>query len=159
MEWTHLEEVLERYGNEVAEGYKENLQSKDINASGDLAQSVQYRIERNGSAYEVSLQLADYWKWIEKGRRPGKMPPLGAIEKWIKVKPVIPKPYNGKLPTEKQLAFLIGRKIALEGTEARHPLRDTLEDKNQEFLLQIEKAFMEDLEAQVDEVLVMLNNA
>ena len=159
MEWTHLEEVLNRYGNELVEGYKDNLRKDGINASGDLAQSVKYIVERNGTAYEVSLSLLEYAKYVENGRRAGKFPPLSKIEKWIKVKPVIPKPYNGKLPTEKQLAFLIGRKIALEGTEARHPLRDTLEDKNQEFLLQIEKAFMEDLEAQVDEVLVMLNNA
>ena len=35
---------------------------------------------------------------------------------------------NGKLPTTKQLAYLIGRKIATEGTTGTHDLEKTKTD-------------------------------
>ena len=79
--------------------------------------------------------MADYWKYIENGRNPGKFPPTSKILEWIMVKPVIPRPdQNGKLPTPKQLAYLIGRKIANEGYEGSHDLQranDTILEKYQ----------------------------
>ena len=63
------------------------------------------------------MSFADYWKWAEYGRKPGKFPPIEKIKEWIKVKPILPRPTDGKLPTENQLAFLIARKIATKGTK------------------------------------------
>lgn len=79
------------------------------------------------------------------------MPPISAIEKWIEIKPVLPRPNeNGDLPTTKQLAYLIARKIGLEGTKGRGVLGERIEHANRVFWDVIEEALMDDLGLQVD---------
>ena len=46
------------------------------------------------------------------------------ILKWIDIKPVIPRPDgNGKIPTPKQLSYLITRSIVDKGTQGTHDLK------------------------------------
>lgn len=108
--------------NQIVTLYRKELQDKGINASSALSNSASAIVDLNGTTLTVSLQLEDYWKYVEYGRGPGKMPPVDKIADWIKIKPVIPNPINGKVPDTKQLAFLIARKIGREGIEARKPL-------------------------------------
>lgn len=154
MEWRHLTEVLNRYGELLAVRYKSYVPE----ASGKLVQSVNYEVKVDGDSYIVGLNLEDYWYYVEKGRKAGKFPPVGNIMKWIKVKPVLPRPLkNGKLPTEEQLAFLIGRKIANEGTEGKHIMDRTVEEVNNEMLMSIKMAILEDLTEDIKPVLLLLN--
>lgn len=154
MEWRHLEEVLNRYGELLEARYKSYVPE----ASGKLVQSVHYEIKVDDDSYIVGLNLEEYWKYVENGRGAGKFPPVGKIMEWIRVKPVIPRPLaNGKLPTEKQLAFLIGRKIAEYGTEGKKPLEKTIEEVNNEMLMSIKMAIMEDLKEDINAVLLFLN--
>ena len=53
------------------------------------------------------------------GRRPGKQPPIKAIEDWIKAKGI--KPIEDKMSIS-SLAYLIARKIANEGTKKENNL-------------------------------------
>lgn len=154
MEWKHLKEVLERYGELLCTKY----QSYVPEASGKLVQSARYEVKYGDKSYQVGLWLEDYWKYVENGRKSGKFPPLDKIEQWIKVKPILPRPYNGVLPTEKQLAYLIGRKIALEGTQGTHTLERTVEDVNGQMLMSIKQAIIEDIGDDFNTVLVMLGN-
>ena len=67
--------------------------------------------------------------------------------KWIEVKPVIPRPgANGRIPTPKQLAFLIGRKISQEGTTGTHDLAQTMEEILPWWREQISQALGHDME-------------
>lgn len=154
MEWKHLTEVLNRYGDLLCTKYQTYVPE----ASGALVQGARYEVKYGDTSYEVGLWLQDYWKYVENGRRSGKFPPLDKIEQWIRVKPVLPRPYDGKLPTERQLAFLIGRKIAEEGTEGRKPLERALEDVNGQMLMSIKQAIIEDIGEDFKTVLVMLGN-
>ena len=73
-------------------------------------------------------------------------PPPSAILKWIMAKPVLPRPMkNGKLPTPQQLAFLIGRKIAVFGTEGIPDLTDSVQDMNTAFRERIAEALAADM--------------
>ncbi len=155
MDFENLIKVLDDYARDVKKLYEDNLKYDNAVASGELLNSVKYLFEQNGSKYEVYLQLADYWKYVEYGRRSGKFPPVDKILNWIRVKPVIPRPFNGKLPTEQQLAFLISRKIAREGTKARNILELTLEEINQEYEEKIEEAFSKDIENEVNKILAL----
>ena len=140
-----LRAVLSRYADEVLSKYKAVLKEKDAVASGKLINRVNYQIKEGDHTFEVSLKLQDYWKYLEYGTKP-HWPPVNKILEWIKVKPVIPRPLsNGKLPTQQQLAFLIGRKISIFGTEAKHMLRDTLDSLNDYYKAEIEKALSEDV--------------
>jgi hypothetical protein len=154
MEWRHLEEVLNRYGDLLCTKYKTYVPE----GTGKLVQSVNYEVKVDGDSYIVGLNLEEYWKYVEKGRGAGKFPPLSKIQEWIKAKPVIPRPLaSGKLPTEKQLAYLIGRKIAKEGTQGQHIMDKTIEEVNNEMLMSIKMAILEDLTEDIKPVLLLLN--
>ena len=57
---------------------------------------------------------------------------------------------NGKLPTTKQLAFLISRSIADNGIEPKPILRNTLKTINSRFLDDIEEAVLKDIGIQAE---------
>jgi hypothetical protein len=153
-EFPNLTRVLNEYAQGLVENYKAALGAESINASGELANSVKYIIDdKTKGRFEVKLELLEYWKYVEYGRKAGKMPPISAIKKWIEIKPILPRPNkDGKLPTTNQLAYLIARKIGLEGTMGRGVLGDRLENANRVFWDDIEDALIEDLGIQVETV-------
>lgn len=107
---------------------KNKLKANDSYASGDLVNSIRGVVKQNGKYIVISIQLEDYWKYIENGTKP-HWPPVDAIKKWISVKPILPRPLkSGKLPTDNQLAYLIGRKISKVGTKAKPFLKPTITD-------------------------------
>ena len=115
--------ILQELAQDVEQNYKEHLEQHGRIASGDLLRSISTEIEVRGTTYIVWLNLADYWKYVEEDTKP-HWPPKAAIDRWIFIKPVLPRP-DVKPPTPEQLSFLIRRKIALEGTKGSHDLRDT----------------------------------
>lgn len=134
-----INQTIKEIADKMLELYRKQLIDKDINASNTLSDTASTIVEVDGTTLSVSFNLEDYWKYVEYGRRPGKRPPIDAIEQWIKVKPVIPKPINGRVPTTKQLAFLISRKIGWEGTPAKHPLRYAVYSDDMELLIKMMK--------------------
>lgn len=124
---TYLQLALGQLAEDVKAGYVDQLAKHDRHASGNLMSTVRAEVEVNGTRYAAVLYLQDYWKYVEEGTEP-HWPPRQAILEWIKIKPVIPRPDDkGRIPTPKQLAFLISRKISREGTEGSHDLQ-TAED-------------------------------
>ena len=122
---SNLLRILEDLAKDIRENYKDHLEQHDRVASGDLLRSISTEIEVSGTTYIVWLNLADYWKYVEYDTKP-HWPPKDAIDRWIFIKPVIPRPdKNGHIPTPEQLSFLIRRKIAEDGTKGTHDLRDT----------------------------------
>ena len=148
-EFPKVAEVLERYAKEFIEQYRLNLVESGRPASGRLADSLTYKVDMGANVYSVDISLLDYWKYIESGTRP-HWPPVSAIREWIKVKPVIPRPMaNGKLPTEDQLAFLIGRKISRVGTEGINDFERANQEIFSRMEMSIAEAVTEDLQRQV----------
>lgn len=154
----NLLNALSEYKNDVAVHYKDRLVADDKKATGQLINSISTEIKVGSDTFEVVLNVVDYFRYVEEGRKPGKFPPVDKILSWIRVKPVIPRPINGKLPTEQQLAFLIGRKIATEGIEAGHQLRDTVQAINAEFIPKLEAALQEDFDAYAIKVYDKIGN-
>lgn len=148
-EFPKVAEVLERYGAEFIELYKLNLVQSGRPASGKLAESLSYHVNLGTNVYAVDISLLDYWKYIENGTRP-HFPPVSAIREWIRVKPVIPRPFeNGKLPTESQLAFLIARKISRVGTEGINDFQRANDEVFARMEMSLAGAVTEDLQRQV----------
>ena len=156
MEWRNLKEALETYGQVLEEQYREQIADTNAFASGRLFDSVHHIVTVEDHTIDLSLSLEDYWKYVEEGRGPGKFPPLDKIEEWIRIKPVAPYPdAQGRVPSNQQLAFLIGRKIAEEGTEGRHLLQNAV-DSTQDWMEIIEQAISKDIEIEIDEFLKKL---
>lgn len=162
----NLQKALEEYGKEAKAQYQKNLlemrYTKGKNpvltnriASGELYNSVQSLVIVNGQRYSVVLSLADYWKYIENGRPAGKFPPTSKILEWITVKPVIPRPDDyGRIPTPKQLAFLIGRKIANDGSDGSHELKNASDTIYNKYHSKIVAALSKDLGGYLEKIVI-----
>lgn len=137
--------TLDEYAQRAEELYKRKLTDKGINASYKLLNSVKTTVKRGDDTFTVTINLEDYWIYVENGRGPGKFPPIDKILEWIRVKPVIPySDSRGRLPTEEQLAFLIARKIAEQGTDGKHILAETIEELNRYYIPLLQQALDRD---------------
>lgn len=144
MNWDNLSTVLEEYIIEVRNAYQDSLIRNDRIASGELLNNVDYLITKDNISIKVSLLLMDYWKYVEWDTKP-HFPPINKILEYVKVKPVIPDNRNGKLPTEKQLAYLIARKISQEGTKGTNDLHNVIQETNERFRERIREAIIKDV--------------
>ena len=144
--FTNLQAVLEKYGEEVRNLYQDNLIRADKIATGALLNSVEFSVEQYGRRFDVVLTLADYWKWVEDGRKPGKMPPPSAILKWVLAKPVIPKPNeNGRIPTPQSLSWAIAKSIEKKGISPTPALKQASDATFAEMEQAIADAFAKDV--------------
>lgn len=147
----NLQAVLMEYGIAVRNLYQDRLILHDRIATGELLNSVDnVRVEFDGQAYEVKIDLAKYWRYVEMDTSP-HWPPPSAILSWVEAKPILPRP-GEKLPRkfdlkkwQKQKAFLIGRKIAEKGTKGIPDLTDSVEDMNKAFQERIAAALAQDM--------------
>ena len=128
---TELQQVLQDLANDIRDNYKEHLEFNDrytelgvpSGYTQKLIDSVKTQVVVGDQAYEVTMTLNDYWKYVEDDTKP-HFPPPNKILEWVEIKPVIPRPLaSGKIPSPKQLAFLIGRAISEHGTKGSHDLQ------------------------------------
>jgi len=127
---SELQKVLQDLANDIRDNYKEHLQFNDrytekgvpTGYSQRLIDSVKTQVVVGDNAYEVTMTLNDYWKYVEDDTRP-HFPPVNKILEWVNIKPVLPRPDgNGRIPSPQSLAFLIGRAISRHGTKGSHDL-------------------------------------
>lgn len=79
-------------------------------ATGDLISSIS--VEYNSSNQEIVVSMAEYWKYVNDGRKPGKYAPLDSIESWIKAKGLKGRnKKTGRFITNKSFAWGINTNI------------------------------------------------
>lgn len=83
--------VLKKYGEQVLNEMKNRLINAGKVASGTLLNSLAFVIEseKNGQltlSVGATGKADDYLYYVDKGRKPGKMPPIAPIQQWCKVK-------------------------------------------------------------------------
>lgn len=159
IKWTHLEETLNNFADYFIQEAKNNLSDNNSNASFNLYNSFEKIIEIGDDYFSVKISLEDYWKYVENGRKAGKFPPLPKIQNWVEIKAIQPYPdANGRTPSVEQLTFLIGRKIANEGTEPHPFFKPAKQEAISRFEQSIDLAISEDIDtyilSQVDEYLL-----
>ena len=101
-----MKDILEEIGNELIEEIRKRLSDKGINSTGTASRSL------NTKATDTKLEIKGlrYIGALDKGRSPGRFPPVDAIRDWVSQKLGISGNENNSI------AYLIGRKIANEGT-------------------------------------------
>lgn len=154
LNFDNIQLALDDYAKQFVAYLKTLMQQKNSKgynrvASGQLLASLKTRMENdsNFSRYIVYLIHRDYLKYLEDGTRP-HWPPKDAILQWVRDKGLETKEKSGKkgLPTEKQLAFLVQRKIANEGTKGIPMVKQTQDTLNPVFERKLEQAFEQDIE-------------
>lgn len=150
-----LLQVLMDLARDIEDNYKEQLAASGrYTTEYALIDSVRTQVRVGDSGYEVVMNLNDYWKYVENGTKP-HFPPPDKILTWIQIKPIIPRPDAlGRTPTENQLAYLIGRKIARKGTEGTHDLEKTKDAIIPFYRERIAQALGHDMENYIRKVLV-----
>lgn len=139
--------VLDEYCEAFNAQYRANLERDGRVASRNLIETFTTNITVDNEVINVTLNVADYYWYVEHGRKGGKFPPIDKIVQWIHDKPIIPREgSDGKIPTERQLAYLIGRKIANEGYEGKPSLEDAITNINQVYQEKIRIALNKDVE-------------
>lgn len=149
----HLRAALEGYAVALRNAYQDNLIRSDRIATGDLLNSIEAQVKGpDGGTWRVVFLLAEYWKYVEDDTRP-HWPPRDAILKWIRAKPVIPRPDDkGRVPSPESLAFLISRRIAGEspkglpgGTKGSHDLERAETELISHWRMELTKALQLDM--------------
>lgn len=145
--------VLKTIGVEFVAEYRELILSRSLSQSGALPDSMSPEVITDDDALNVAIALSDYWLWVEKGRGPGKRPPLSKIEGWIERTGIVPSAdANGRTISIKSLAFLIARKIGREGTEGKHIIRDIVERDAEEWANRIRAAAAQDVKSRAMDI-------
>lgn len=153
----HLTDTLNEWGKIIEAKLRDRLNEDGSNASYKLNQSLKYELRVDGREYELGINMEEYWKWVNDGRKAGRMPPLKNIRDWILIKPVTPmRNKNGKLPTVNQLAWLIARKIGEKGTEGTNFFEDTMEALYNQMEKDVERAIQDDVDENVEKIIKYL---
>lgn len=148
-DFKHTMKALNDFGKVIIINYKSQLEAEKMN-NGELYRNIKYSVSTGTGGWVISISLADYWKYIEYGRRPGKMPPLEVIEKWIDVKEIKPHSMtlkSGKtvIPTPPKLPFLIARSIGRRGIAPKPLFQKSFEAAKQQFMQVIKDAITQDI--------------
>jgi hypothetical protein len=158
------EALLNEYAATVVERAQSNLRikrrvrGKVVNrvASGTLLNSLTYklRIRYNKPTIDFTVkgQAGNYADVIEYGRKPGaKMPPVSAIEQWIKIKPLKLRNRQGEFikSTEtaiKSAAFAIAKSIGDNGIQGINYYQDAINDTWEDYSEQLIQAYAKGVE-------------
>ena len=153
MKFSRTESLLNSFAQTIVNRYKDRISQY---ASGKLYKTINFEITKGSSNYIVTINLESYWVFLENGRKAGaKMPPVSAIENWIKVRKILPRPVtlkSGKqrVPTVQQLAYVIARSISRKGIAPRPFMRESIEDTMKDFKSKLSAAVREDVIENLD---------
>jgi hypothetical protein len=123
-----LLDFLDDIGEGLQSRIRAILRTQNKIATGKLEKSIDYAVGKDGAgSYFIRLLAADYWIFVNDGRRAGaKMPPKEPIEAWMKVKGI-----------DLKYSYPIRVKIARDGIVAVKFLETAIE--------QLEKDFQQDI--------------
>lgn len=139
-----LKENIDQIGKLLISELIKNLIQMDKVASGKLINSLDYQVIETIEGVFLELVSEDYLYNVDKGRQPGKMPPLMEIKEWNKIRGL----ERGKL-TEDQLAFVVARGIGRNGIPATNVIQKSIDN----IYSSIDKLIDEGLEIEIDKIL------
>jgi len=88
------------YGSDYIKVIAKLLRGAGKVASGKLIKSLSDKVQDDARKVNLIIESEDYFEDVDAGRRPGKYPPIKAIEKWAKLKGI-----------DKKSVFPIAKKI------------------------------------------------
>lgn len=130
--------IIDFVAQQIIDEIKKNLIKEDKIATGKLIKSLDYRTLRTVEGWTIQILGEKYLEFVDKGRKPGKQPPIGPILKWIQAKPI---KFVGK--TDKQMAFIIARSIGKKGIVPTNVINKSIKKvlDNLQEIISIEKLY------------------
>lgn len=139
-------------------GRKKPIKDKGISyektppiASGNLYNNIDAFWDTNPAGEpELIVEMPDYWLWVNDGRRPGKYPPLGVIDRWSIVKRLSGvRDEKGRFIPRKTINFLRARSIAKYGYKGNNFVDKAI----QSLLKNVDKEFGDAARQYVEDIL------
>ncbi len=84
---TTVNEVLDKFGREVVSALGRSL-PREKDASGELRDSIKFKVRRVGGDIIFELILADYYLDVDEGSKKGTRVDVESLLDWVKVKPL-----------------------------------------------------------------------
>lgn len=149
-QYSTIKEMLNSFSDLVVERAQRNIgatrtvtiggksRKRKIDSSGQLRTNLNYKLIGSGPRFVIQYgakgEAGQYADVVDKGRRPGTMPPPMAIRRWIDQKPIRLRNDKGGFikSTEKQkarLAFQIADAIKRRGIPATNFYTDAFEEE------------------------------
>ena len=152
MNFKRVDELLNAKGYDLLNKYREQLTKNNKDASGKLRSSLDFRVEFTDTGAKLYFIAEDYWVNIEEGRRAGaKMPPIQAIQKWVRDKGI-----ERRASKIKRVAYVIARSIGRNGIKAQPLLSNSIEAMLDEFLPELREALRLDLKDYLKETIKLI---
>ena len=106
MDEKQLLETLQGIGNFILADMKVLIELNGAMATGRLLKEIRVNATKDKDKYLLTLSYPFYGKFVDEGRRPGKMPPVKDIREWTRLKGI-----------PESAAYPIARKIGEKGTK------------------------------------------
>ena len=143
MDNKELKIAVDKFGLETVTAIAAALRAVGADNSGQLINSLRAELKDLGQNLEMLINAKGYFNVIEKGRLPGKQPPLSDIVQWVKSK---------GLP--EAAAFPIAKNIGKFGIKPRPILRQIIESNNfKENYGLIAEAYAKDITKEINNML------
>jgi hypothetical protein len=106
MDEKQLLETLQGIGNFILADMKVLIELNGAMATGRLLKEIRVNAIKDKDKYLLTLSYPFYGKFVDEGRRPGKMPPVKDIREWTRLKGI-----------PESAAYPIAKKIGEKGTK------------------------------------------
>lgn len=106
----NLKKQLEVVGVEAIGYITKILAENDKQVTGNLIKSLDFKVIKDVDGFFLQILAAPYFKYVDEGRKPGRMPPIKPIQKWADRRGI-----KFKNMSEQQTAFVIARSIGKKG--------------------------------------------
>ena len=136
-----VKKALDKFGKSVVKQSRTQLTKKKKNASKKLYESIDYNLKVSKNSFELSFEMEDYGKFIDKGvhgvggtkadgskwkkkkvvgskfKYKSKRPPTKAFNGWVIRKGIAPRSNTGQFTSRKGLLFAIAESVYRTGLE------------------------------------------
>lgn len=148
----NLRKQLEIIGVEAIGFITKILAENDKQVTGNLIRSLDFKIIKDVDGLFLSILAAPYFQYVDKGRKPGKMPPTGPIKKWVDRRGIVIK---GQ--TSAQTAFVIARSIGKKGIKPLNITSKLIDNilKNKQNI--IKSGAVKDIQELIDRLVMDIN--
>lgn len=151
-----IKDILQEFGDDYVNNLvKAMIDNGSVNMYKDIPDPV---LEEKSNEYLLTINLPSPVYFFSEGRAPGKKaPPYEPIKKWIKTHQLVrwQNKITGRFLKDDVMIYLIGQKIARDGTQANAPhfLRDLQFDLTPDFRKKLAIGFRNEVKLEMIKML------
>lgn len=97
----NIDKILETVADNITEEMKAIIKLNGSMATGNLYNHIKAKVIDSNNQYKITITYPFYGKFIDEGRKAGKMPPIKDIREWTRIKGI---PESAAFPIAKSIS-------------------------------------------------------